>query len=145
MEVRKRDFTQEWNDKMKALKSTSDLFAGTTWLKSLQQIAEEIYKHLPNLRMTDLHIKYFVELQLLRAGEVTQIDMFNFSIYVNMIPKLSAKDLGLSIEDYIIVQNDAFLIIKHFNDLVQPLKVAHEAEAKKYEVKMNPPGSMPKK
>jgi len=141
MELKKRDFQQEWNDKMKALKSTEDLFKGTSTMNSLQELAEQIYKHLPNLRMTDMAIKYFVELVAIKIGEVKETDLLNFSVYINMIPKLSAKELDLSIEDYIIIQSDARTVIDNYNLVIGPIREEHQKEAKKYEVKMNPPGS----
>lgn len=143
-----RDFKKEFEDKVRELRSTPELFEGTTFITSLKKLAELAYKRLPNMNVSQFRLPLFVEILAILNGSVTEIDLVNFVIFVNFSTDMTAKEMELSVEEFVNAQVDLKIITDNYNKVVAFIKDPLEKEAKEFNERMqklqaarnNPPG-----
>jgi len=135
-----RNFQQELNEKISEQPIPLTLFEGTTHFQTLDSLCETIVKALYKLKITEFPLKSFIDVVGIVNQKQVDLNLMSLTPIINLIPRLTAYELGLSIHDFILLQTDNSIVIKNWNDAVAPLKAETERQAKLYEVKLNGKG-----
>ena len=117
-----RNFKQEFEDKVRELRSTPELFDGTTKISSLKKVIELVYKRLPDMNVKEFRLPLFVEAAAIFNENLKEIDLVNFCIFVNLATDMTAKEMELSIDGYVNAQVDLKIITDNYNKAVLHIK-----------------------
>lgn len=140
MTANPRNFQQELNDKISEQKVTFELFEGTKHYHTVDMICEPLLPALQKLRVTEFPLKAFIDVVGIVGKNDVELNLMSINPIINLIPRLSADDLGISLSEFILLQSDNSIIIKNWNEAVAPFKAEIDRQAKLYEVKVNGKG-----
>ena len=134
MTANKRNFQQEFRDKVNGLGMPNELFEGSPI--TLEILCDAINPFLANMQITN----EIFTLDTFKAIIAKEFNLEVTSKVLNFLVAQTATSLSMTLESFVQFQSDLRIVIKNYNGLIEPIIKEVEREAKLYEVKMNTNG-----